>query len=286
MSNQYKAGVVTTLEQVFLSSEFACTLDRRAVFNERAQGAGLEALDQAALWPETKSRTCCRPGCGRTTAPAPLPPSVASRQQHWWSPGSPRVARSSGRRACRRKARDRLPFGTGGRRQLPGGAVACPGPRERDARRIVRPKRRAPRFPDGTDGPHGDGTARPSGMSGQPPAATVEVPPGTTVTLVPSPATPQSGPTSAGTGGATSSQSPTSATPSNATAPAIVVVGNTVTTVGSVVTTANHVGSAVPTIAPGPSRRRPAHSAPERPAHSAPSRSVTGLAQNLNSTTA
>ena len=42
MSNQYKTGVVTTLEQVFLW-EFACARDRQALLHDRTLGTGLPA---------------------------------------------------------------------------------------------------------------------------------------------------------------------------------------------------------------------------------------------------
>ena len=49
MSNQYKTGVVTTLEQVFLSREFERARDRQALLHDRTQGTGLQELEQVLL---------------------------------------------------------------------------------------------------------------------------------------------------------------------------------------------------------------------------------------------
>ena len=276
MSNQYKAGVVTTLEHVFLSREFARTLDRRALFHDRAQGTGLEELEQvphsdhfggrrdrsphvteaagtsqAALWPENAVSRVLPSGLRENNR---APRHCRGQRRRGSSAGRRRArlrwcAAAAGERVGSRPAH-RLPFGTEGPRRLSGGAVAWPGWRRRDARGVVRLERCATRVPDGTAGAHGDGTADPSGTER---TATRRDGRGSARDdrhVGPIARSAPGGAPGAGTGGATSSPSPTPPAPSNPTAPVVVVVGNTVTTVGSAVTTANQVGSGVPTVAP------------------------------------
>ncbi len=119
---------------------------------------------QAALWPENAVSRVLPSGLRENNRSR----AVAAVEWHRGSSAGRRRARlgwcaaAAGERVGSRPAH-RLPFGTGRPRRLPGGAVAWPGWCRRDARGIVRLERCAPRVPDGTAGPHGDGTADPSG---------------------------------------------------------------------------------------------------------------------------
>ena len=168
VSNQCKAGVVTNLEQVFLSREFARTLDRRALFPDRAYGTGLEELEQVPHShhfggrrdPVAPCDGCRRDIAGRSVAgerslessavraarEQPLPRHCRGQWHRGSSAGRRRArlgwcAAASGQRVGSRPAQ-RLPFGTGGPCRRSGGAVAWPGWRQRDARGIVRLERR------------------------------------------------------------------------------------------------------------------------------------------------
>ena len=164
-----------------------------------------------------------------------------------------------------RKHTRALPSSSGGRFWLSECVVAGPYRRQCGTGRVVGSERDAAGVPDGSGGP--GGTSRtPSRRDGRRAAPDDRhrglIAPGS-----------QSGPPSSGAGGSTGSPAP--APPGSGSPTAPVVVGNTVTTVGSPVTTsANHVASNGTAVAPATG------------ALGGVGTTVTGLGQRPNSTTA
>jgi len=286
MANQYKTGVVTTLEQVFLSREFERAHDRQALLHDRTQGTGLQELEQVLLSDHCGGQRDRSP---HVTQVAETPPAEA------WSDNAVLTVLPSGLRENNRHRAIAAVSGiaaaalvvaglaSGGAQQRQG-EVSAQGPRTGShplpGGRSGSPAGLSP-GPAGAGGalaasgssgaPHAflTGALARAGQSGPPPAVTVEVPPGTTVTLVPSPtapvspSSPQSGPTGSGTVGATGSTSPTPP--------------------GTAVTTATtQVGSGVPAVAPATGALGVGTTGPLGGVGA----TVTGLTQGLNATTA
>jgi len=276
MANQYKTGVVTTLEQVFLSREFERAHDRQALLHDRTQGTGLQELEQVLLSDHFGGQRDRSPHVTQVAATPPAAP---------WPDNAVLTMLPSGLRENNRHRSIAAVSGVAAAALVVAG-LASGGAHQRQGEVSAQGPR------TGSSGaPHAflTGALARAGQSGPPPAVTVEVPSGTTVTLVPSPtapvspASPQSGPTGPGTVGATGSTPPAAPEPPSATAPVVVVVGNTVTTVGTAVTTAtNQVGSGVPAVAPATG----ALGVGTTGALGGVGATVTGLTQGLNATTA
>jgi len=256
MSNQYKTGVMTTLEQVFLSREFERARDRQALLRDRTQGTGLQELEQVLLSDHCGGQRDRSP---HVTQVAETPPAEA------WSDNAVLTVLPSGLRENNRHRAIAAVSGIAAAALVVAG-LASGGAHQRQGEVSAQGPR------TGSSGaPHAflTGALARAGQSGPPPAVTVEVPPGTTVTLVPSPtapvspASPQSGPTGSGTVGATGSTSPTPP--------------------GTAVTTATtQVGSGVPAVAPATGALGVGTTGPLGGVGA----TVTGLTQGLNATTA
>jgi hypothetical protein len=298
MSDQYK-GAVTSLEQVFLSREFEDARDRRVLLENRTEDADVQELAEISFSeqfgrPRHQSRSV-------TQAAEELPSELRLEDAvvamlptvPWESSRHRAIAAASGVAAAalvvaglasgsaQQRRGDISAQGSSasvesthaGSHPLVGGGSGSPSA-------LSSGRAGASAAQAARSGPSGASptflTAAPvqAGRSGPPPAVTVVVPPGTTVTVVPSPAGSQSGPPGSGVGGSTGPPAPAPPGSGSPTAP-VVVVGNTVTTVGTAVTTtANQVASSVTPVAPMTG------------ALGGVGATVTGLGQNLSSTTA
>ena len=268
VSNQYKAVSPPPWSKCSLGGVRG-GLDRRALFHDRAQGTRPEALEQVPH-SDRFGGLCYRSphvteAAGTSQAARAGERGVESSAVRAAGENRSRVvAAVSGVAAaalvvaglasggaqqrqgtCRLSARARAPIRHRGAASAPrrGRRQARLAPAGSSRHRQARAVRDV--LLTGQPAHTGTGQPNPSGTERTVTRRDGRGSPGTTVTLVPSPATPKKGPTGAATGGATSSPPPTPPAP-NPMAPVVVVVGNTVTTVGSAVTTADQVDSGGP----------------------------------------
>ena len=272
MSDQNETAVITSLEQVFLSTEFGHARTGRSVLDYLGEDAAdIEDLERAYL---SDLPSELRESNRHRTIAAVSGIAAAALVIAGLAAGGPQPGRGVVSAE-----------GQGiGSHPLPGGGSGIPSDRSSGAAGA---------------GVTGTTTAEPSTLGGAPsafltqeqagqsvpaPAVTVQVPPGSTVTVVPSPAAAPSGRSDPGTGAAAgTSAPPPPATPGspNPAAPVVVVVGNTATAVGTAVTTTTgQVGSSLSEMAPV------APVAPVTDSLSGVGATVIVLGQSLNSTTA
>ncbi len=310
MSHQGRTGIATSLEQVFLSREFAQP-PRRALLGDRARGAGLPAFEQVLLLDRLRRRARPVASCdadGGVTVRCPVAgergPDRAAVHAAVLPSALPSVLRESNRHRAiaavsgiAAAALVVAGLASGGAPHGQGG-LSAQGPRAGAHPPVGSHSGSQAGLSPGAGGaggtlaassgssgsPHAllTGQLTRTGQSGPSPAVTVVVSPGTTVTVVPSPVPPRE-PTGSGTGGAPSAPAPAAPATTNPAAPVVVVVGNTVTTAGSAVTTAtDQAGSSLPAAAPATG----ALGVGPTGALGSVGASVTGLTQGLNSTTA
>jgi hypothetical protein len=284
MSDQHE-GAVTSLEQMFLSREFEDARDRSLLLENRREDADVQeppGIGSSEEFGRLPHRSLSMAEAGGELPPplrledtvvAMLPTVPRESSRHRFIAAASGIAASAlvvaglASGSAQQRRGDISAQGSGasgessraGSHLLPGGGSRSPS--------TLSPGRA------GASAAHGASSAQ-AGQSGPPPAVTVEVPPGTTVTVVPVRAGPQSGPPGSGAGGSSGSPAPARSGSGSPTAP-VVVVGNTVTTVGSAATTtANQAAGSVTAATPSTS------------APGGGGAAVTGLGQNLSSTTA
>jgi hypothetical protein len=297
MSDQCE-GAVTSLEQMFLSREFEDARDRSLLLENRTEDADVQELpgigsSEEFGRPPHRSRSMAQAG-GELPPPlrledtvvAMLPTVPRESSRHRFIAAASGIAAAAlvvaglASGSAQQGRGDISAQGSGasgessraGSHLLPGGGSRSPSTLS-PGRAGASAAQAASSGPGGPAALLAAGPAQ-AGQSGPPPAVTVEVPPGTTVTAVPVRAGPQSGPPGSGAGGSSGSPAPARSGSGSPTAP-VVVVGNTATTVGSAATTtANQAAGSVTAATPSAS------------APGGGGAAVTGLGQNLSSTTA
>ena len=262
MSDKQEAGVITDLEEVFLSREFG-----RAPIQRIAVGGTAEPLDDRPAGAGSP-----REETGRLLALPSLKPTVAAGEDGAVPRGNLQhraIAAVSGVAAAALVVAG-LVSGGG----HPGHPVVSAQGKGSNAGSPQGSVATGPSTSAGSLGPTA-GTVGSTGApattvadvtgTGSPPPVIVEVPAGTSVTVVTSPpatggtstsTSGGSGGTGSGSGGTGSGGSPAPAPPTTSgsgdpLAPVVVAVGSTVTTLGSTVTsTASEIGSVVPALSP------------------------------------
>jgi hypothetical protein len=262
MSDQEEAGVIASLEEVFLSREFGRAPVRRAWVT----GGVEEASDTPELEQVFLSETFGKPQAVPALRAVPGEPEPVPDHPPGTLPFVPRestrhraVAAVSGVAAAAL-----VVAGVASGNGQPGRPVVS-----------AQGQRVSPRAGGGSSGPTlvapptgasvpaakavapGGGIVAPNattvaqiGRSGSAPPVVIAAPPGTAVTVVPSPAAPSggsAGSTGGGAGAGAPVPTPTAPGAGNPLAPVTVVINNTGTTVTSV---ANQLGDAVPGLAP------------------------------------
>jgi hypothetical protein len=283
MSDQNKG--VTSLEQVFLSSEFEDARDRRVLLENRRVDADVQELAETSFSeqfgrPRHESRSVSQAAEAlppplrledAVVAMLPTVPRESSRHRA--------IAAASGVAAAALVVAGLVSgSATQGRRDIAaqgsgasvesthGGSHTSVGGGSGSATALSSGRAGGSVAQAARSGPSGTSPAflaaapAQAGRSGPPPAVTVVVPPGTTVTVGSSPAGPQSGSPDSGAGGSTGPPAPAPPGSGSPTAP--------------VTTTANQVASSVTSVAPVTS------------ALGGVGATVIGLGQNLSSTTA
>ncbi len=262
MSDQKDAGAITSLEEVFLSREFG-----------RVPSQGIWSIGggEDAGEPHQLEQVFLSEEFGRPTAITAAAPAAAGAPALVALPGGATGERDSTRYraiaavsgvAAAALVVVGIATGTGQTTKQPSVSAQGqhPGPNQPATTGGARTQGGAPQpgaSPTAPVGSSGGETAfaqLASASSSPAPAVVVEVPQGTTVEVVSSPPAGSSGSGgSSGTGGSGGAPPPATSTGGggNVLTPVLVVVGNTVSTVGTTVTLAsNGLGTALPGAAP------------------------------------
>jgi hypothetical protein len=260
MSDQEEAGVIYSLEEVFLSREFGRAPLRRA----RVTGGTEELADTPELEQVFLSETFGKPQAVPALRAVPREPEPVPDHAPGTLPFVPRestrhraVAAVSGVAAAALVVAG-VASGNGqpgrpvvsaqGQRVSPRAEGGSSGPT------LVAPRTGGSRPAADAVAPCGGNiapnatTVAETGRSGSAPPVTLRAPPGTAVTAAPSPAAPSGGSAgSTGGGAGAGAPAPTGPAAGNPLAPVTVVVNNTGTTVTNA---ADQLGDAVPGLAP------------------------------------